>query len=133
MPGRVKGRDVPGREPIDFERLVDVRYASCDFSGQELQKHISYMDQPFGNRSMCDMRFVIFQAKSYKSTYRTGTNRSESVDVRYASCDFMAKSYNSRYRTSTNRSKSIGSRPGTSPFNTAWHLALLTRPGTSPF
>jgi len=45
-------------------RLVDVRYASCDFL-----------------------------AKRYNIEYRTSTNRTISVDVRYASCDFLAKSY----------------------------------------
>ena len=31
--------------------------------------------------------------REIQSRYRTSTNRSESVDVRYASCDFLAKSY----------------------------------------
>ena len=34
----------------------DVRYASCDVSGQEIQNRISHIGQPNGIDEMCDMR-----------------------------------------------------------------------------
>jgi len=37
---------------------VDVRYASCDFSGQEIQNQISHIDQP--NDIGRDVRYCIF-------------------------------------------------------------------------
>jgi hypothetical protein len=59
-----------------------VRYASCDFSGQEIQSRISHIDQPNGiSREMCDTPLVIFLAKKYKTQYRTSTNRTASVEL----------------------------------------------------
>ena len=55
------------------------------------------------NRSMCDMRLVIFLAKSYKTDIAL-----ESVDVRYAACDFSGQELQNRYRTP--RSNRIGRR-----------------------
>ena len=47
---------------------VDVRCASCESSGQELQICVSRTAIE-SNRSMCDAHLVIFLAKSYKNAY----------------------------------------------------------------
>jgi hypothetical protein len=113
--------------------LVDVRYASCDFSGQEVPKPNIAHRPTERNRSMslrrtkkwrhfwfakwgdsmCDMHLVIFLAKELQSLIshtpsgegargghglvvcsneRWGVkyHPAESVDVRYASCDFSS-------------------------------------------
>ncbi len=100
-----------------------VRYASCDFSGQELQKQISHIDQvgPTVRESVgvCDMRLVIVWPRATTANIIHGPTVRESVGVRYASCDSMAKSYNSRYRNRpTVRNQSVhdlAPRPLTRP------------------
>ena len=62
--------------------------------GQDIQNKISHAALE-SNRSVCDILFCDFMAKSYKTKYRTPALESNRSVCDIVLCDFLAKSYKS--------------------------------------